>query len=187
MPARSRRPGPAADGPRPATSSSPTARPPSSRPQPQRPVEPALAQTPTQPADPIAPNPRTLSGKCYVIDGDTIVINKTHIRVAGIDCPELDQPWGKKAKFAMVGLCKGQIVTAHIQEGMSYDRVIARCTLADGTDLAAKLVEAGLALDWAKFSGGRYRHLEPAGVRKRLWRVAAKHRGKLAIPQAQDS
>jgi micrococcal nuclease len=121
---------------------------------------------------------KNLKGKCYVIDGDTIVISGAHIRLAGIDAPELDQPWGKKAKFALVALCKGQIVTADIQEDVSYDRLVAKCYLPDGTDLAAELVQQGLALDWAKFSGGAYRHLEPAGVRKKLWRVTAKHQGR---------
>jgi micrococcal nuclease len=125
-----------------------------------------------------------LKGQCYVIDGDTIVINGTHIRLAGIDAPEMDQPWGKKAKFAMIALCKGKIVTAEIQEGLSYDRIVAKCSLPDGTDLSAALVEQGLALDWAKFSGGAYRHLEPDGVRKKLWRVRAKHEGRLKKPSS---
>lgn len=116
-----------------------------------------------------------------MIDGDTIVIAGTHIRIAGIDAPELDQPFGKKAKFAMVALCKGQIITADVQEGLSYDRIVAKCFLPDGRDLAAELVKQGLALDWAKFSGGAYRSLEPEGVRKKLWRVAAKHQGRLKM------
>ncbi|WP_232830836.1 thermonuclease family protein [Tropicimonas sp. IMCC34011] len=120
-----------------------------------------------------------------MIDGDTIVIQKTHIRLAGIDAPELQDPWGKKAKFAMVALCKGQVIKAVIQEGMTYDRVVAKCYLPDGSDLSAELVKQGLALDWKKFSGGAYRHLEPAGIRKKLWRVDAKHRGKLFPPAAQ--
>lgn len=125
---------------------------------------------------------QNLKGKCHVIDGDTIVINGKHIRLAGIDAPELDQPWGNNAKFALIALCKGQIITADIQEGVSYDRIVAKCYLPDGTDLAAKLVEQGLALDWAKYSGGAYRHLEPSDVRKKLWRVTAKHQGRLKAP-----
>jgi endonuclease YncB( thermonuclease family) len=119
-----------------------------------------------------------LKGKCYVIDGDTIVISGTRIRLAGIDAPEMDQPWGKKAKFAMIALCKGKIITAELQGELSYDRIVAKCFLPDGTDLSAALVEQGLALDWAKFSGGAYRHLEPDGIRKKLWRVHAKHQGR---------
>jgi endonuclease YncB( thermonuclease family) len=63
-------------------------------------------------------------------------------------------------------------------DGTSYNRVVAVCTLPDGRDLSAEMVKAGLALDWEKFSGGKYRHLEPEGVRKKLWRCAAKHNGK---------
>lgn len=122
-----------------------------------------------------------LKGKCFVIDGDTIVISGTRIRLAGIDAPEMDQPYGKKSKFAMMALCKGKAITAEIQEDVSYDRIVAKCYLPDGTDVSAELVKQGLALDWAKFSGGAYRHLEPEGARKKLWRVSAKHQGRLKL------
>ncbi len=132
------------------------------------------------------PTSQTLKGKCYVIDGDTIVISSTKIRLAGIDAPELEHPWGKKAKFAMISLCKGKVITAEIREEVSYDRIVAKCLLPDGTDIAAELVKQGLALDWPKFSGGEYRHLEPQGVRKKLWRCAAKHQGRLKAIEARD-
>jgi endonuclease YncB( thermonuclease family) len=106
-----------------------------------------------------------------VIDGDTIIIDDVHIRIAGIDAPELDHPWGQRAKWAMVQLCKGQVVTARLRPEMSYDRVVAECTLPDGRDLAAELVRSGLALDWPKFSGGKYRHLETPDARRKLWRA----------------
>jgi endonuclease YncB( thermonuclease family) len=125
------------------------------------------------------PTTETLKGKCFVIDGDTIVISGTRIRIAGIDAPELDQPYGKNAKFALIRLCKGKTVTAILQDDVSYDRIVAKCYLPDGTDIAAELVRQGLALDWPKFSGGAYRHLEPPDARKKLWRAAAKHQGRL--------
>ena len=121
-----------------------------------------------------------LRGPCWVIDGDTIEINSVRIRLAGIDAPELDHPWGQQSKWALVQLCKGQTVTARIKPELSYDRVVAECILDDGRDLAAELVRCGLALDWAKFSGGKYRHLEPSGVRRKLWRAHARQRGALA-------
>lgn len=131
------------------------------------------------------PNPHSegkiLRGRCWVVDGDTIVIDKVHIRLAGIDAPELDHPWGKKSKWALVQLCKGQTVTARVRPELSYDRVVADCYLADGRDLAAEMVACGLALDWPKFSGGKYRHLEDLGARRRLWRASARQRGKLRL------
>ena len=122
-----------------------------------------------------------LRGRCWVIDGDTIVINKIRLRLAGIDAPELDHPWGKKSKWAMVQLCKGQTVTARIKPELSYDRMVAECFLPDGRDLAAELVRIGLALDWPKFSGGKYRHLEPEDARRKLWRADARQRGMLRM------
>ncbi|RKT32918.1 nuclease-like protein [Roseovarius halotolerans] len=120
-----------------------------------------------------------LKGKCHVIDGDTIVIGKVRIRIAGIDAPELDHPWGQKSKWALVGMCRGQVITAHIRDELSYGRVVASCHLPDGRDLAAELVKLGLALDWPKFSGGAYRHLEPPDARRKLWRANARQKGRM--------
>ena len=124
-------------------------------------------------------------GRCWVVDGDTIVIDRLHIRLAGIDAPELDHPWGQQSKWTMVRLCKGQMITARIKPEMSYDRVVAECFLPDGRDLAAELVKAGLALDWPKFSGGKYRHLEPADARRKLWRANLRQ-GGLSPPDLPD-
>jgi endonuclease YncB( thermonuclease family) len=112
-----------------------------------------------------------LNGKCHVIDGDTIVIRRTKIRLAGVDAPELDQPYGQKAKWAMVALCKGQVVTARLNGERSHGRLVGTCTLPDGRDIGAELIKQGLALDWTRYSGGRYRHLEPTGIRRTLGRV----------------
>ena len=112
-------------------------------------------------------------------DGDTIVIDGTPIRLAGIDAPELNHPWGQKAKWELVRLCKGQVVTVRLHEDSSFDRLVGTCMLSDGRDLAAEMVKSGLALDWAKFSGGKYKHLEAEGVRKKLWRADAKQKGRI--------
>lgn len=127
------------------------------------------------------PTPRILKGKCYVIDGDTVDISGTRIRLAGIDAPEIDHPYGVRAKRAMMRLCRGQVVTAHISEDASYERMVAQLFLEDGTDLAAEMVRIGLAIDWPKYSGGKYRALEPAGIRKKLWRCDARQKGRLKL------
>ena len=130
---------------------------------------------------PRAAEPKTVTGKCYVIDGDTIAIGKTRLRLAGIDAPELDHPWGKKAKWELVRLCKGQVIRAEVQPDISYDRAVATCCLPDGRDLSAEMVKLGLALDWPKFSGGKYTHLEPDGARKKHWKAAARQKGQIHI------
>ncbi len=123
----------------------------------------------------------TLSGKCYVVDGDTIRIGKVSLRLAGIDAPELEHPWGKKAKWELVQLCKGQVITAEIEPELSYDRLVATCFLPDGRDLSAEMVRLGLALDWPKFSGGKCALLEPEGVRKKHWKAAARQKGHMQV------
>ncbi len=137
------------------------------------------------PKVPAIPASREIRGRAWVIDGDTIVIGKTHIRLAGIDAPELDMPWGQKSKWAMVAICKGRTITAKLTGEVSHDRLVAKCYLPDGRDIGAELVKQGLALDWPLFSGGCYRHLEPAGVRRKLHGCGHFGRPK-AMPQSSQ-
>ncbi|MEQ6201846.1 thermonuclease family protein [Sulfitobacter sp. HNIBRBA2951] len=117
---------------------------------------------------PAFPLSMALEGPAYVIDGDTIVVSKIKIRLAGIDAPELDRPWGQKAKWEMVRICKGHVIRAELTGDTTYDRLVGTCYLPDGTDIGAEIVKAGLALDGGYYSEGKYRHLEPAGIRRKL-------------------
>jgi len=126
-------------------------------------------------------HPRVLEGPAYVTDGDTITIQKTQVRLYGIDAPELHHPYGKKAKWAMVRLCKGHRIRAEITDEDDYGRTVAKCFLPDGRDLSAELVKEGLAIDWPKFSGGKYGHLEVAGIRKKLWLADARQKGRMHV------
>lgn len=128
---------------------------------------------------------RVLRGRAYVIDGDTIAINRIKIRLAGIDAPELDMPYGQKSKWAMVEICKGKEITARLNGETSYDRVVAKCYLPDGRDIGAELVKRGLALDLPHFSGGAYRRFEPEGARRKLGHGMFGHRSKWDTPLGQ--
>ena len=125
--------------------------------------------------------PREISGRGGVIDGDTIDIAGARIRLAGIDAPELDHPFGQAAKFALVRLCKGNVVKAVTEGDLSHDRLVATCYLPDGRDLSAEMVKAGHAIDWPKFSRGKYSSLEPHGIRKKLWRCDARQKGRAPV------
>ena len=120
-----------------------------------------------------------LVGRCWVIDGDTIEIGGTRIRLAGIDAPELDDPYGKNAKWTLVQLCKGAQIRAVFSGDLSHDRTVATCYLPDGRDLSAEMVKLGVAIDWPKFSRGKYRHLEPEWARNALWRCVARQEGRM--------
>ncbi|WP_461428564.1 thermonuclease family protein [Gymnodinialimonas sp.] len=144
----------------------------------------ACASPPTS-FDPETASPpqhvRTLRGRAYVVDGYTLKIQKTQIRLFGVDAPEMNHPFGKRAKWAMFELCKGQMVTAEVLEVDDHGRTVAKCMLDDGRDLSAELVKQGLALDWPKYSGGVYHHLETPNARKKLWLAAARQRGHMHV------
>ncbi len=124
-----------------------------------------------------------LEGRAWVTDGDTIMIDGVTIRLFGIDAPEMDHPYGKVARSALIRMCKGQRVRAEFDGSASHDRLVARCYLEDGRDISAEMVRAGLALDWPKHSGGAYRSLEQPDARKRMWRIDARQNGRLPPPQ----
>lgn len=124
---------------------------------------------------------RVLVGAAYVIDGDTIRLKKTQVRLFGIDAPELNHPHGKNAKWALHRLCKGQIVRAEIVDQDAYGRTVAHCYLPDGRDISAEMVKLGLAIDWPKFSGGKFQHLEQPEARKKLFLADARQKGRMHV------
>ncbi len=120
-------------------------------------------------------------GLAYVTDGDGLRIKGREIRLFGVDAPEFAHPFGKRAKWALHGLCKGQEVMAVSAETDNHGRLVARCYLSDGSDLSAEMVKLGLALDWPKFSGAIYSHLEPEDARNKLWLADARQRGRMDV------
>jgi micrococcal nuclease len=122
---------------------------------------------------------RELRGPAWVIDGDTLDIRGMRIRLSGIAAPEIEHPYGKTAKWTLVKLCKGHEICAVFDGDLSHDRTVATCYLPDGRDLSAEMVKAGMAIDWPKFSRGKYSGLEPDGIRKKLWRCDARQKGRM--------
>lgn len=107
-----------------------------------------------------------LTGTARIIDGDTLQINSTHVRLAGIDAEELSEPNGAAARDHLIQLTTGAVVTCQL-DGWSYSRRTGVC-YTNHHSLNATMVADGYALDCARYSKGLYRHLEPAGVRDRL-------------------
>ena len=94
---------------------------------------------------------------------------------ASVAASKLDEPYGKQAKWALHKLVKGQTIRAIPNGEKSYDRIVAKCFLEDGTDIAAELVKMGLALDLPNYPDADYRHLETPASRKKLsWKPKKK-------------
>ena len=118
------------------------------------------------------------SGKVVgVSDGDTITVlqNRTPIKVRlhGIDCPEIGQDFGSRAKAFTSELVFGQVVKVVPRDIDRYGRTVADVILADGRILNHELVRAGLAWWYRKYAPdiGTLAELEAAArdAKRGLW------------------
>jgi endonuclease YncB( thermonuclease family) len=95
-----------------------------------------------------------------VIDGDTVVIDGTHVRIANIDAPELgharcdaEKRLALVAKRRLEALLAGGGIAVHVgdpQDGRTRDRhgrTLATVS-AGGRDVGEVLVAEGLARPW---------------------------------------
>ncbi len=112
----------------------------------------------------------------HVDDGDTLVVEakgrRTSIRLVGIDCPELDQPFGQQAKAETRRLTLHRTLTVRDQGADVYGRRLAEVFLPDGTSLNAALVRSGHAWHFVKYSkDARLARLERQArqARRGLW------------------
>jgi endonuclease YncB( thermonuclease family) len=92
-----------------------------------------------------------------VIDGDTIVMDRVHYRLWGIDAPETRElcpdgwPAGRAATTYIHALLKNHTVTCEARGHDRYNRTIGLCR-ADGVDIQAEMVRAGMAWAFVRFS-----------------------------------
>ena len=118
-----------------------------------------------------------LVGQASIIDGDTLAIHGTRIRLWGIDAPESDQlcrnedsehyRCGQKAANDLDAFMARRPVECVEVDRDQYKRAVAVCTVA-GVDLADWLVKNGLALDWPQYSKGAYAAAQSEAKRANL-------------------
>lgn len=104
-------------------------------------------------------------GQASVIDGDTLDIHGIRIRLWGIDAPESNQlcrgadsnlyRCGAKAANELDIFIARRPVSCSSVSADQYGRTVATC-LVGTADLGEWLVSNGLALDWPRYSHGRY-------------------------------
>jgi endonuclease YncB( thermonuclease family) len=109
-----------------------------------------------------------LFGVPRVVDGDTLVIGSTHVRLEGIDSPETDQVclnansvrWtcGIEARNQLAAHIAGREISCTSNGIDAYKRMLGRCRLAD-QDLNGWMVQSGWALAYIRYSS-TYRHAE---------------------------
>ena len=106
---------------------------------------------------PCAANAETLTGKVTrIVDGDTVVLDvqgtKHRVRLAGIDAPERNQPWGEAATRELRRQVAGQQVLVEWSKRDRWKRLIGIIRL-DGEDVNLHLVDRGLAWHYKKYQG----------------------------------
>ncbi len=93
-----------------------------------------------------------------VVSGDTIVLDGVTYRLSGIDAPEAEQicadGWhaGVAAAVLLAELTRNRTVSCRAGTADAKSVVVATCH-ASGVDLAAEMVEAGMALAVTRFNG----------------------------------
>lgn len=133
-------------------------------------------------AEAARPTEEPVSGVARVLDGDTLDIGGTRVRLEGIDAPELGQscsapgggtwPCGVTAASALEKLIGNNTIEC-VREGIDkYGRTLAVCR-AGGRDLNAEMVRAGLAWAFVRYSQ-RYVAIEDDARRaaRGIWRSA---------------
>ena len=102
-----------------------------------------------------------LTGPAMAVDGDTLDVAGTRVRLEGIDAPEYAQTcarawlgsWscGKDAQRTLAKLVAGQTVDCENRGHDNYDRVLGVCSVA-GREINAEMVRSGLAWAFVKYS-----------------------------------
>ena len=107
-------------------------------------------------AAPSAASAEILAGTVErVVAGDTIVFKtgdaKTQrVRLADIDIPELDQPWGGEAKAALKGWAENRRAQIRIVDTDRYGRLVATLWI-DGKNINRRLVAKGHAWVYRRY------------------------------------
>lgn len=114
-----------------------------------------------------------------VDDGDTLWVqqkaNRLHVRLFGVDAPELAQPFGRDAKEFTSRVSLGQRVTVELVDSDRYGRFVGKLNIKDG-DLSSLLVAAGFAWYYRDFANDKdLEALESLARSKRigLWSESA--------------
>ncbi len=105
-----------------------------------------------------------------VLDGDTLVIGTTTVRIHGIDAPEAGQSYGREATAALKPL-EGYAVRFRAIDVDRYGRTVAKVYYGE-EDIGLLMIRAGHAWHYARYDQSRaYRdaEAEAQSARRGLW------------------
>jgi endonuclease YncB( thermonuclease family) len=119
-----------------------------------------------------------LSGVGNSIDGDSLKVGETEVRLYGIDAPELSQTcqrdgraWecGSESAYQLSKLVNGKQVNCSSMGADTFGRTLARCRVGE-IDLNRTMVATGYALAYRRYSTDYVSAEESAKLAKRgIW------------------
>lgn len=125
------------------------------------------------------PHGAPIVGNAFVADGDTLTISGTRIRLVDIDAPELDQtcldfqgrdwPCGRQASAQLRGHVRGHDLTCQPKSRDQYGRVLATCSLPDGSNLNAWMVAQGWAVTYGYADVYGAQQAEAKSAKRGIW------------------
>lgn len=119
-----------------------------------------------------------------VKDGDSLLVRRTdvkrtsEIRLAGIDAPELAQPWGIQSRTALRRLVQGRDVRVDVFDRDRYGRLVARLWV-DDRYVNAAMTHSGNAWAFARYMPDRAiraGHDAARAARRGLWSLPPEQR-----------
>lgn len=124
------------------------------------------------------------AGTCKVIDvsdGDTFTCftdenEQIKVRLAEIDAPEMNQPYGDRSKQSLYSLISSEMVRLDVQDTDRYGRTVARVKRVDGLDVNAEQVRLGAAWAYPKYLKDKTLkvfELEAKNSQRGLWALPA--------------
>ncbi|MGI9373650.1 MAG: thermonuclease family protein [Hyphomicrobiales bacterium] len=130
---------------------------------------------------------REVGGEPQVIDGDSLIISGTEIRLFGIDAPEGQQvctnaegaeyKCGREAARALRGLIKGRNIACTIVTSDRYGRNVSRCT-HNMQSINKEMVRQGWAIAYRSHSSDYIAaETEAKNAKRGVWQ------GKFERPQ----
>lgn len=130
-----------------------------------------------------------VTGVVRVIDGDTIDVGTTRVRLHGIDAPEQRQTckrangdqWacGAWVTAQVTALFEGQTARCLEMDRDRYGRMVATCAVRGHSDMAEHIVAEGLAFAYLRFS-----HDYEGTEREALRRGAGLHTSRVMAPES---
>jgi len=85
----------------------------------------------------------TISGAARVVDGDTVIVAGTKVRLNGVDAAELGTARGENARRMMIALVTKEL-TCRVTGEKTWGREVGYCVTATGIDIIRRSSPQGL-------------------------------------------